>query len=72
MGTAEEQWHQVNLPPEKAKYLRGTHYVWSRMADSKQIFVVLPVGEQPATGDGGYFSIVAALKVKGMDTNPRG
>jgi hypothetical protein len=60
------QWEQMQPIWETAKYLRGTHKLWSRLFDGEHIFTVRPIGEQPGDNDGGYRSIDAALKVKGL------
>ena len=59
-------WHKTDISAETAKYLRGTHTLWSRIADGEHIFTVRPNGEVPGPNDGGYASIAAALTVKGM------
>jgi len=63
------QWEKVNgLSAETEQYLRGrTHSLWSCIRDNEHIFTVRPNGETPGANDGGYRSINAALKVKGMD-----
>lgn len=59
-------WERVVISAETAKYLRGTHDLWSRIADGEHIFTVLPKGTEPGANDGGYYDIASALKVKGM------
>lgn len=59
-------WEQMQVSPDTGKYLRGTHKLWSRLLDGEHIFTVRPNGEIPGENDGGYRSINAALKVKGM------
>jgi hypothetical protein len=61
------QWHRTEVSTETSRFLRGTHTLWSRIMDGEHIFTVRPNGEVPNYGDGGYFSIASALKVKGMD-----
>lgn len=63
---ASTQWEQMPVSSDTSKYLRGTHKLWSRLADGEHIFTVRPINETPGPNDGGYMSIAAALKVKGM------
>jgi hypothetical protein len=44
----------------------STHRIWSRLLDGEHIFTVLPDGKEPGPNDGGYRSIDAALRQKGM------
>lgn len=61
-----EQWEKVEASSDIQKYLRGTHTLWSRVVDGQYIFTVLPNGITPQPNDGGYYTISAALKTKGM------
>ena len=66
-GFFETAWER--LPINEAvmmRLLRGTHYAWSRLFDGEHVFTVRPRGETPAPTDGGYRSLDAALRVKGM------
>lgn len=59
-------WEKMDLQAETAKYLRGTHTMYSRISDDEHIFLVLPNGQLPYDTYGGYYSIATALQVKGM------
>jgi hypothetical protein len=59
-------WEKVFVCAETAKYLRGTHELWSRLLDGEHVFTVVLIGHQPGPNDGGYNSIASALAVKGM------
>jgi hypothetical protein len=61
-------WEQMVLSGETAAYLRSTHKLWSRLFDGEHVFTVLPNGQKPGNDDGGYYTIAAALKAKGMMT----
>jgi hypothetical protein len=63
---ATTQWETMLVSAETAAYLRGTHKLWSRLFDGEHIFTCLPNDVTPGANDGGYMSIHAALKVKGM------
>jgi hypothetical protein len=43
-----------------------THTVWGRIADGERIFTALRNGVTPRDGDGGYYTIEAALRQKGL------
>ena len=62
------QWERLRISDTLHKYLRGTYHVWSRIAESEHIFTVRMRGETPRSDDGGYYSIVSALKAKGLMT----
>lgn len=64
--TTNTPWAKVETSMETKKYLRGTHEVWSRIADNEHIFTVRPIGETPGPNDGGYYDIAAALTAKGL------
>jgi hypothetical protein len=49
-----------------AGLLSGTHTLWSCSISGERIFTVLPNGETPTQETGGYISVDAALKAKGM------
>jgi hypothetical protein len=60
-------WERVIIQsPELFGYLRGTHSIWSRLKDGEHLFIVMLNGQEPQEDDGGYYSIAAALKTKGM------
>lgn len=67
-------WDVEHVPPEGWTRLEAylsltayrTHDIWARMADGETIFAVIPKGKTPGEHDGGYKTIDAALKVKGM------
>lgn len=67
---ASTPWEMMQPSAGTTKYLRGTHKLWSRLFDGEHVFTVRPAGETPGANDGGYMSIDAALKVKGMDVLP--
>lgn len=64
--SANTSWSKVEVSLETAKFLRGTHLLYSRIADGEHIFTASPLGKEPNQGDGGYRSIDSALKAKGM------
>lgn len=66
MSATNTRWERMPVNADTARYLRGTHDVWSRMFDGERIFTVLLKGKEPGGNDGGYRSIAAALRVKGM------
>jgi hypothetical protein len=59
-------WSEFKVTTETAKYMRGTHTLWSRIFDGEHVFTVRPIGETPSDNDGGYYTTNAALQVKGM------
>lgn len=59
-------WKAIPTSDTLYRYVQASHRVWSRMADGEHIFTVRPINETPGSGDGGYASIAAALKVKGL------
>lgn len=59
-------WERIQLSEGTAKYLRGEYEMWSKMSAGEPIFVVLPKGQEPTEGNGGYRSIKSALAAKGF------
>lgn len=59
-------WERLTVSDTLHKYLRGTYHAWARTMDGERIFTVRMIGETPGVGDGGYYSVSAALKAKGM------
>jgi hypothetical protein len=59
-------WEWMDITEATLKPLRGTHSLWSRLMDGEHIFTVMRNGVTPRDGDGGYRSIDAALRQKGM------
>jgi hypothetical protein len=59
-------WHKMELGWESAKYLRESHTAYARLLDGEHIFVILPDGQFPSEGNGGYYSLAAAFKAKGL------
>lgn len=59
------EFEQVNSAWENVVTYKD-HSVWSRIADGQLIYVVMPNGQTPAPDAGGYFTIQAALKLKGL------
>lgn len=60
------RWERIETSEGMLRFLRGTHSLFSRLADGEHIFTILPVGQTPGEHDGGYRSIYAALKTKGL------
>lgn len=61
------QWEKMEVSADMALKLKDRGYaIWSRLMDGEHIFTVRPVTEEPGTGDGGYRSVAAALKTKGL------
>jgi len=59
-------WEQVTVPESTLSPAQQLEYtIWSRILDGKHIFLVRPVGQIPS-GVGGYYSLAAALKQKGL------
>ena len=63
---ATTSWERMPVTEATYKPLRGTHSLWSRLLDGEQTFKVILNTQTPSGNDGGYRSIDAALKVKGM------
>jgi hypothetical protein len=62
-----ERWEKMTqLSPATSQFLRNTHRLWWRLDNGQHLFLVLPLHITPADNDGGYYSIDAALKTKGM------
>ena len=61
------QWERVEVGPDTAKALQwGIYAIWSCLRDGRHIFRVEHCGTTPSSNDGGYFSIVSALRQKGF------
>lgn len=61
------QWEKMEVSADMALKLKDRGYaIWSRLMDGEHIFTVRSVAETPSEGDGGYRSISAALKTKGL------
>ncbi len=63
MNTA---WERLPVSAETRRYLRNDYAIWSRLADGEHIFTVVADGRRPGENDGGYASIAAALRIKGL------
>ncbi len=66
MTSLSTVWERMTVSAEVGKYLSDTHSIWSRLFDGEHVFTVLLNSKEPGPNDGGYRSIDAALKVKGM------
>lgn len=60
------QWTRTRIANPIQPTKRATHYLWQREVDGKVIFTVLSKDTQPGPNDGGYYSVEAALKIKGL------
>lgn len=63
-GTATTPWERC-MNFEHGRF-NETHTLWSRLMNGEHIFTALRKGTTPAPDDGGYRSIDAALRQKGM------
>lgn len=64
MAGANTVW-DISLGDSTFQFHKGTHSLWHRLTDGEMIYTLLPLGQRPSSGDGGYFSINAAVFAKG-------
>ena len=58
-------WEKMPVGAETAKFLRGTHTLWSRLMNGELFFAALPNGYDAVNGQTvGYHSIALALKAE--------
>jgi hypothetical protein len=67
MTNTNTSWERMDAPLNSVKALQwGVYAIWACLRDGEHIFRVERCGTVPVSGDGGYLSIAAALKVKGF------
>jgi hypothetical protein len=59
-------WERLEVGAETLKFLRFEYVIWSCLRDGEHIFRVEREGVYPSPYAGGYRSIDAALRQKGL------
>ena len=65
---ATTQWEKMPVGEGTARFLRGTHALWSRLMNGELFFAALPNGYDAVNGQTvGHHSIALALKAEGLN-----